>query len=249
MEKYGFVYIWFDRKHKRYYVGCHWGKTEDSYICSSNWMRDAYRRRPKDFKRRILKNNIINLKEMFVEEAKFLALIKSKELGKKYYNLHNVNKNHWTTNEQSKLTVGQKISASPMRKQRISESNKGRIVSEETKEKNRQANKKQFEDPTQIELRKQKSKELWSNPEYLEKHRKSRSKPGFYKGFNKSHSEETKRMISENKKGKSVHSPEYKSQVSKHFSNTIWVTNGLINRRINSLEAIPEGYRRGKSKV
>ena len=23
-EKYGFVYIWHDRKHKRYYIGSHW---------------------------------------------------------------------------------------------------------------------------------------------------------------------------------------------------------------------------------
>ena len=35
MEKYGFVYIWFDRKHKRYYIGCHWGHEDDGYVCSS----------------------------------------------------------------------------------------------------------------------------------------------------------------------------------------------------------------------
>lgn len=35
-NKYGFVYLWFDRKHKRYYVGCHWGTTEDGYVCSSS---------------------------------------------------------------------------------------------------------------------------------------------------------------------------------------------------------------------
>jgi len=32
MQKYGFVYIWFDRKHKRYYIDSHWGKEDDSYI-------------------------------------------------------------------------------------------------------------------------------------------------------------------------------------------------------------------------
>ena len=57
-EKYGFVYLQFDRKHKRYYVGCHWGTVDDGYICSSNWMRDTYNRRPQDFKRRILKKNL-----------------------------------------------------------------------------------------------------------------------------------------------------------------------------------------------
>ena len=39
MEKYGFVYIWYDRKHKRYYIGCRWGTENDGYICSSSWMK------------------------------------------------------------------------------------------------------------------------------------------------------------------------------------------------------------------
>jgi hypothetical protein len=50
MEKYGFVYIWYDRKRKMYYVGSHWGTIEDGYICSSNRMRDAYREDPKILK-------------------------------------------------------------------------------------------------------------------------------------------------------------------------------------------------------
>ena len=54
MEKYGFVYIWRDRKHKRYYVGSHWGTETDQYICSSSWMKNAYKRRPQDFKRRVV---------------------------------------------------------------------------------------------------------------------------------------------------------------------------------------------------
>lgn len=247
MEKYGFVYIWFDRKHKRYYIGCHWGKIEDSYICSSNWMRDAYRRRPNDFKRRILKTNITSIKEMFDLEAEFLALVKLNELGKRYYNLHNVNKNHWSANESSKLTIGQKISASPLRNQRISEANKGKKVSEETKQKIREANEKQFQDPTQVELRKQKSKELWSDPPYLEKQQKARSKEGFYKGFNKPHSEETKRRISEQKMGVRQ-SEESKVKIAETVADLIWITNGKANKRINKLEQIPEGYKRGRSK-
>lgn len=50
----GFVYIWRDRKHKRYYIGSHWGTPDDGYICSSPWMRQAYKHRPLDFKRRVL---------------------------------------------------------------------------------------------------------------------------------------------------------------------------------------------------
>jgi len=248
MEKYGFVYIWYDRKHKRYYIGCHWGKVEDSYICSSNWMRDAYRRRPLDFKRKILKSNIQTLKEMFDEEAKVLARIKKEELGKKYYNLHNVNKNHWSTNETSKLSVGQKISASPFRNKRISEANKGRFVSEETKQKLRKANKKQFEDQQQINLRKKKSKDLWSDPEYIEKQNKARSKVGFYKGNTKPHSEKTKQHLRNIKLGVQVHNEESKKRISEFFSNLIWITNGKDNKRINRLESIPDGYRQGRTR-
>ena len=76
MEKYGFVYIWFDRKHKRYYIGCHWGTENDGYICSSNWMRDAYNRRPNDFKRKILTTNITDRSIMFEKEHEWFSLIK-----------------------------------------------------------------------------------------------------------------------------------------------------------------------------
>ena len=53
-DYFGFVYLWYDRKRKMYYIGSHWGTVDDGYICSSNRMRKAYKRRPQDFKRRIL---------------------------------------------------------------------------------------------------------------------------------------------------------------------------------------------------
>jgi hypothetical protein len=57
-QKYGIVYLWFDRKKKRYYLGAHWGTENDGYVCSSKWMKSAYKRRHQDFKRRILERNI-----------------------------------------------------------------------------------------------------------------------------------------------------------------------------------------------
>lgn len=83
--KYGFVYIWFDKKHKRYYVGSHWGRENDGYICSSTWMRNAYKRRPEDFKRRIIAR-FDNKKDLLEKEYYYLSLIKQEELGVKYYN-------------------------------------------------------------------------------------------------------------------------------------------------------------------
>lgn len=98
MEKYGFIYKWIDSAAtkrqdddhiERYYIGAHWGTEDDGYICSSNWMRDAYRRRPKDFRREILKTNIFTKEEMMDEEHKWLKTISEEELGKKYYNFRN----------------------------------------------------------------------------------------------------------------------------------------------------------------
>jgi hypothetical protein len=79
MEKYGFVYIWYDRKHKRYYIGCRWGNETDGYVCSSSWMKRAYKTRPEDFKRRILSRVYTNKKDLLEEEYKWLKQIKKEE--------------------------------------------------------------------------------------------------------------------------------------------------------------------------
>jgi hypothetical protein len=88
-EKYGFVYIWYDRKHKRFYIGSHWGTENDGYICSSTWMRNAYKRRPFDFKRRIIDRNIQDKKDLLQIEDKILRKIPFEKLGIRYYNLKN----------------------------------------------------------------------------------------------------------------------------------------------------------------
>ena len=72
----GFVYIWFDKKHKRFYVGSHWGIPIDKYVCSSNWMIAAYRRRPEDFKRRILETVTTTRIDLYEREYAWLSLIK-----------------------------------------------------------------------------------------------------------------------------------------------------------------------------
>lgn len=128
---YGFVYLWYDRKHKRYYVGCHWGSEDDGYICSSKWMKDSYKRRPDDFKRRVLSRVYTNKKDLLEEEFRWLSMIKKEELHHRYYNLHNHHFNHWSTDEVSKLSVGEKISAAPNRAENISKALKGKYVGED----------------------------------------------------------------------------------------------------------------------
>lgn len=146
-EKYGFVYIWFDRKHKRYYVGCHWGEINDGYICFSNWMRDAYKRRPKDFKRKILKTNLTR-QQMYIEEQKYFDMIKLEEIKIRYYNLNLSSKKLWHQYPESVKTIGQKISASKTGK------NLGRPCPEHVKEATSIANKnRKFTDEHKAKLR------------------------------------------------------------------------------------------------
>ena len=143
--KYGFVYIWRDKKHKRYYVGARYGNVNDGYICSSTWMRNAYNRRPQDFKRRILKININNKLDTFKEEYKWLCLIKQNELGRRYYNLRVFNYNESSDvvfisdKSKEKMSVSKK-QMSKETKEKIRQANlgkKGRKNTEETKEKMR----------------------------------------------------------------------------------------------------------------
>lgn len=154
MEKSGFVYIWFDRKHKRYYIGSHWGTEVDGYICSSTWMKQAYKRRPEDFKRRLLSKNISNKAELRDVESRWISLIKETEMRShtsepRYYNLNNKAWKMWHDNPDSRLSVGEKISKanrgrvgtftgkkhSEASKTRMSEVHIGQTVTAETKSK------------------------------------------------------------------------------------------------------------------
>lgn len=144
-EKYGFVYIWFDRKHKRYYIGCRWGHENDGYVCSSSWMKKAYKYRPQDFKRRILSRIHTSKADLLEEEYHWLSKIKDDELGKRYYNIYNHHFGHWILNgnytKEKHGMFGKKHSEETKQKM------KGRKVSEETKQKLRDAANKQFSDP------------------------------------------------------------------------------------------------------
>lgn len=109
MEEYGFIYLWRDRKHNRYYLGAHWGNINDGYDCSSRWMRAAMKRRPADFKRRILEY-VYDKCKLYDIEYKWLSMIKVTEIKIKYYNLR-VNKfNNWSAYPEKVKTIKEKIS-------------------------------------------------------------------------------------------------------------------------------------------
>ena len=141
----GFVYVWRDRKHKRYYVGSHWGSPDDGYVCSSSWMKQAYLHRPQDFKRRIVAKIDTDRADLLKEEQRWLDMIKQDEMKVRYYNLTLKSGRRWYADQETRLSVGQKISKSlkgkrrrswsSEQKQRISSSLMGHSVSEETRRK------------------------------------------------------------------------------------------------------------------
>lgn len=110
MEKYGFVYIWRDRKHNRYYIGSHWGTENDGYICSSPWMRQAISHRPNDFKRRITEKVYTDRKDLLEAEYKWLSMIKEEEIKVRYYNLNIKATGHWSAYPENVKTISEKIS-------------------------------------------------------------------------------------------------------------------------------------------
>lgn len=114
------MYLWYDKQKKMYYIGSHWGTEDDGYVCSSEWMKRAYKRRPQDFKRRILQEAPREI--LYKQEEAWLRMIKPEELGVKYYNLQKEVCRHWSSDPN---TVGNKIS----------QSKKGWVPSQETREK------------------------------------------------------------------------------------------------------------------
>lgn len=136
MEKEGFIYIWYDRKRKMYYLGCHWGTENDGYICSSNRMRDAYRRRPQDFKRRIIQRGILK-EDLIDEEYRWLRLIKSEELDVKYYNHRNCKWNTGFLFKPAPVRRGHHLTEDHKRKigEATSRALKGRKLSDEDRAK------------------------------------------------------------------------------------------------------------------
>lgn len=106
MEKTGFIYIWYDRKRKMFYIGSHLGTEDDGYVCSSKRMRDNYKNRPEDFKRKILESNI-SRKDVIWSEKCWLWFVDPKQLGKKYYNMTRdpASAPKWHTAEERKKVV------------------------------------------------------------------------------------------------------------------------------------------------
>jgi hypothetical protein len=212
MQKYGFIYIWRDKKHNKYYIGKHWGNEDDGYICSSSWMKQAYELRPQDFKRRILKTNINDKQVLIDEEHKWLQFIKFEELGKKYYNLQNRKFDNGTRKDseetkrkKSLALIGNKRSLGNTARKGKDPWNKGKtgIYSEETKQKmsiSRKGRTSPFKGKHHSEENKKKHSEVMKGKSPPNKGKYSINKPrvSFHKQLNRW-------RVRINKEGKDIH--------------------------------------------
>lgn len=144
----GFVYVWHDTKKNLWYVGSHWGSPDDGYICSSGWMKAAYRKRPEDFRRRIVKTITTSYGDLMIEEHRWLQMIKPSEIRNRYYNLRlDASNRNWMSDPDRVKTAGQKISKalkgvlhSEERRRKTSEAGMGRVVTEDTRRKISESN-------------------------------------------------------------------------------------------------------------
>lgn len=86
-DYHGFIYLWFDRRRKKFCLGSHMGALDDGYISSTGHFKNAFKKRPDDMKRRILAYVSESREEMFREEQRWLDMIKDEELCVRYYNV------------------------------------------------------------------------------------------------------------------------------------------------------------------
>lgn len=90
---YGYVYIWYDTKYKKYIIGSHHGIVEDNYKTSTGGIhvRNIFKYRPHTMKFRVLEYNYIEDSYKFTQlmEQKWLNKRPNIKFNEKYYNMSN----------------------------------------------------------------------------------------------------------------------------------------------------------------
>jgi len=209
-----------------YYIGSHWGTETDGYVCSSDRMRKAYKRRPQDFKRKILSRVTSSKQDLLDEEYRYLSMMDQSELGKKYYNLTNHKNGHWMTIDEKTKSIGEKISRAHKNNPDFGKWNKGLERSEETRNKisesTSMAMKLHYEkNPRTEETRNKISK----NSSRLQREKKI----GMH---GKKHKPET---LDKMKANNAMNNPEYVAKVKESKQGIRWLVNGEVRKM-----AVPE---------
>ena len=92
IDYYGFVYLWYDTKNKKYIIGSHHGSTEDGYTTSTggDHVKNIFLKRPETMKRKILAYNSIDDKTITkLLEQKILDKRPHIDKNDRYYNRNN----------------------------------------------------------------------------------------------------------------------------------------------------------------
>jgi len=97
IDYFGFVYQWFDRKRRMWYIGSHHGVVNDGYVCSNQRMQRAYKQRPDDFTRTILEYNTVDDCKLTLQlEQKYLDQVNNIKDDPRYYNKKNEAQGGWS---------------------------------------------------------------------------------------------------------------------------------------------------------
>ena len=126
--KEAFVYCWTDTLTNKLYVGVHKGFEDDGYVCSSKLVMEQYNQRPQDFSRQIISHG--SWEDMVVFETAILTAVDAAH-DPMFFNKINSYPNFYNTDESQQRAsisrVGKKHTEEW--KKKISEGNKGKIIS------------------------------------------------------------------------------------------------------------------------
>ena len=119
----GFVYRWHDSSNGMYYIGSHKGSPDDGYLCSSKYMKSAYKKRPECFSR-----DVMYIGKDFVELEDLILRTLDVANDKKSYNLASfatfnssgVRRTSDTKKKQSEVRIGMKFTDEHRKKISIS---------------------------------------------------------------------------------------------------------------------------------
>ena len=94
MNYFGYVYIWYDTKYKKFIIGSHHGSLEDGYKTSTGGIhvRNIFKHRPETMKFRVLEYNVIENNRLYTLQLEQKWLDKRPNIKKnpKYYNKTNM---------------------------------------------------------------------------------------------------------------------------------------------------------------
>ena len=234
-----FVYCWRNKTNGMQYIGYHKGHPDDGYIASSKYFKPEYKADPDNFERMIIAfGTTLDMLELETGILHWLDVRNNFQ----YYNLSNGHTNCILLGHSQKSIM----------KMRKSHANR----SPETLAKMK-ASKQNMSELTRQRIREAALKVDRSLPQFHQKHKQETKDKIRAKALGRKHTEEAKARMSIAQKNKNwIMSTEHRQAISdanlrrKESGIKIryhWITNDLINTRINLNDTVPIGFRIGRN--